>query len=76
MILIIFVIILNFPKMHISFASLLTVVALAGLTSAKKHDDYKHHGNHGHKEHKPKVPKGKAFDHILQIWFENTVNIH
>ncbi|KAI7889145.1 phosphoesterase family-domain-containing protein [Mucor mucedo] len=52
--------------MHISFASILTVAALVGLASAKKHDD------HGHKEHKPKVPKGKAFDHILQIWFENT----
>lgn len=51
--------------MHISFASILTVAALVGLVSAK-----------GHKEHNnPHAPKGKAFDHILQIWFENQVDI-
>lgn len=53
--------------MHISFTSILAVAVLAGLVSAKKND---------HKEHKHKAPKGKAFDHILQIWFENTVNTY
>lgn len=50
--------------MYISFASILTLAALAGTVSAKKN-------NHNNGKHNP---KGRAFQHILQIWFENQVN--
>lgn len=59
--------------MHISFASILTVAALVGAASAssdkghQSHDEKHHHGSKPHHS----APKGKAFDHILQIWFEN-----
>ena len=59
--------------MHISFASLLTVAALVGAVSAGSKHHKKEHHHHGHKPHHPVAPKGKAFDHILQIWFENQV---
>lgn len=69
--------------MHISFASILTVAAFVGVASAcndkshhhggKHHKGGKHH--HGGKPHHG-VAKGKAFDHILQIWFENQVSTY
>ncbi len=54
--------------MQLSFTSLFviaTTVSLA-LTSSVEGKTNKHH----------RAPKGKAFDHILQIWFENQVNCH
>jgi hypothetical protein len=53
--------------MQLTFASILTVSALIGAASARP----EHHKHHGHKAHH--APKGKAFDHILQVWFENQV---
>lgn len=51
--------------MHISFAAILSVSAVVGAVSASSHK----------KPHHTRAPKGKAFDHILQIWFENQVRI-
>lgn len=53
--------------MHISLASILTVAAFAGAVSARP----EHHKKHHHKSHH--APKGKAFDRVIQIWFENQV---
>jgi hypothetical protein len=54
--------------MHISFASILTVAAIIGTASASNDHKNSHHGGKQHH-----APKGKAFDHVLQIWFENQV---
>lgn len=59
-------------KMHISFTSLF---AIASLTSLALASNGKNGHQHGHKDHGNKAPKGKVFDHFLQIWFENQVNI-
>lgn len=62
--------------MHISFASILTVAALVGAASASSDKGHQSHGEKHHHGSKPhhSAPKGKAFDHILQIWFENQVS--
>lgn len=52
--------------MYTSFASILTVTALLGTVSACSDKSHSHA-----KPHHGLAPKGKAFDHILQIWFEN-----
>jgi cytochrome bd-type quinol oxidase subunit 1 len=56
-------------KMHLTLASILTAAAFIGAASACPG----HHGYHGHESHN--APKGKTFDHILQIWFENQVRL-
>ncbi|KAG0747196.1 hypothetical protein G6F57_006109 [Rhizopus arrhizus] len=50
-------------KMHLSFTYFVAIAAVASLSSARSIE------RHGHHQHK--TPKGKAFDHFLQIWFEN-----
>jgi hypothetical protein len=61
--------------MHIPVQSLFAIAALASVVSAGSiHKDESHHNApKAHKAHK--APKGKAFDHFIQIWFENMVNI-
>lgn len=49
-------------KMHLSFTYFVAIAAVASLSSARSIE------RHGHQH---KTPKGKAFDHFLQIWFEN-----
>ncbi|KAI9308620.1 phosphoesterase family-domain-containing protein [Cunninghamella echinulata] len=53
--------------MRLAFASIITLATLAIGTSARpgKHHGKHHHGHHGQHQ------KGKGFEHILQIWFEN-----
>ncbi|KAI8333344.1 phosphoesterase family-domain-containing protein [Chlamydoabsidia padenii] len=55
--------------MHLTVASILALATLSVGTLAAPTGDHhdKHHGLHGH----GKAPKGKAFDHIIQVWFEN-----
>lgn len=50
-------------KMYFSFTYFIVIAAVASLSSARSIE------THGHHQHK--VPKGKVFDHFLQIWFEN-----
>ncbi|KAI7864088.1 phosphoesterase family-domain-containing protein [Mucor mucedo] len=47
--------------MYISYSSILTLTLLAFTVSAKKN-------NHSNRKHNP---KGRAFQRILQVWFEN-----
>ncbi|ORE03072.1 phosphoesterase-domain-containing protein, partial [Rhizopus microsporus var. microsporus] len=54
--------------MHISFTSLFAIASLTSLALASNGKDGH---QHGHKGHGNKAPKGKVFDHFLQIWFEN-----
>jgi hypothetical protein len=45
-----------------------TFVAIVSLANASGHHKAGHHKHHGQ-------PKGKVFDHFLQIWFENEVGL-
>ncbi|KAL9553289.1 hypothetical protein MBANPS3_003348 [Mucor bainieri] len=55
---------------QVALNSLVTVVAAVGMANClaiNKHE-LKHEVKHAHKR---AAPQGKAFDHILQVWFEN-----
>lgn len=60
--------------MRLTLASLFALATLA--VAAPTADEHtKHHGKHHSSHHKHPAGKGKAFDHILQVWFENQVHI-
>lgn len=54
---------------QIALNSLITVVAAVGMANCLTVHNSRRCTDHS--SHKYTAPKGKAFDHILQIWFEN-----